>query len=271
MDGSSTSGNLPTVNQPAPSPPPARRHPSVTLPRPRRSVWGLIGAVLFHALVLGAIGYSRWRELLTWEAIQPGGAGDADRAVGGGGGGVRVVAIPAWREPTSAAVPAPTQTPLPTPLPTPVPQLEPVPPAAAVGDSAADSVRAGASPGLGGTGTGGGLGSGTGPGKGSGIGPGTGSGTGGGPGGGSGARPPEPRQLILPPLDYPEGLRGRSIAVTFWVNTDGRVERVALEPEIEDRGFQRRFVSVMRSYRFRPARSTEGSPIPGTTTITITF
>jgi TonB family protein len=66
-------------------------------------------------------------------------------------------------------------------------------------------------------------------------------------------------------------MRGRTIAVTFWVGTDGRVQRVVLDPGIDDRGFERRFVDVMRNYRFRPARSPDGSPIPGTTTVTVSF
>jgi TonB family protein len=66
-------------------------------------------------------------------------------------------------------------------------------------------------------------------------------------------------------------MRGRTIAVTFWVNTDGTVERVTVEPEIGDRGFERKLIAVMRNYRFRPARSAEGTPIPGTTTISVTF
>jgi TonB family protein len=77
--------------------------------------------------------------------------------------------------------------------------------------------------------------------------------------------------VILPPLDYPKTMRGHTIAVTFWVGTDGRVERVELAPEIEDRGFAKKFAEVMRNYRFRPARSPEGVVIPGTTTVSVTF
>jgi TonB family protein len=66
-------------------------------------------------------------------------------------------------------------------------------------------------------------------------------------------------------------MRGRTIAVTFWVATDGRVERVALEPEIEDKGFAKKLAEVMRNYRFRPARAPDGQIIPGTTTVSVTF
>jgi TonB family protein len=83
--------------------------------------------------------------------------------------------------------------------------------------------------------------------------------------------PPEPRQLILPPLDYPKAMRGRSVAVTFWVNVDGRVDRTELDRPLDDRGFQKKFVEVMRNYRFRPARGPDGLPVPGVTTVTVTF
>jgi len=83
--------------------------------------------------------------------------------------------------------------------------------------------------------------------------------------------PPFPRQLILPPTDYPRNLRGLTVAVTFWVAADGRVERVALEPKPDDRGFAKRLIEVMMHYRFRPARSADGLPIPGTTTVSVSF
>lgn len=66
-------------------------------------------------------------------------------------------------------------------------------------------------------------------------------------------------------------MRGQTIAVTFWVGTDGRVERVAMEPEIQDGGFAKKFAEVMRNYRFRPARGPDGTVIPGTTTVSVTF
>lgn len=272
MDGAGPRDDLPSVRNPDGGLPATRRVPSLVLPRPRRSGWSLLLAILLHGALLGGLLFSRWQELLTWEEIVPGSTSDRREGGGGGGGGIQVVTLPAWRAPVPQVTPALPAAPVPPPEAEATPEPEPTPPVAATDSVEADSAQAGRTPGLGGTGTGGGLGSGTGTGRGSGSGPGSGTGSGGGTAGaGSGAMPPEPRQLILPPLDYPEGLRGRSIAVTFWVNTDGRVERVALEPEIEDRGFQRKFVSVMRSYRFRPARSAEGSPIPGKTTITITF
>jgi TonB family protein len=66
-------------------------------------------------------------------------------------------------------------------------------------------------------------------------------------------------------------MRGRTVAVTFWVNVEGRVEQVSLDQPLDDRGFQKKFVEVMRNYRFRPARGPDGHVVPGVTTVTVTF
>ncbi|MBS1241264.1 MAG: hypothetical protein H6R40_691 [Gemmatimonadetes bacterium] len=275
MDGPPGPDDLLMVkNDPITEPAPARRPLSLTLPRPRRSAWSLVASLLLHLALVGALVLARWRGLLSWQEIPPPGSEEAGRARGGGGGGggIIMVALPAYQAPQPAT---PVPPPAPVPPPEPVlaqPQPQPAPPPQAVPTTSQDSTAVAASAGLGGPGSGGGSGTGVGTGRGAGTGPGSGGGTGGGEGAGSGkARPPEPRQLILPPLDYPEGMRGRTVAVTFWVNTDGAVERVAVAPEIGDRGFERKLIAVMRNYRFRPARSAEGMPIPATITISVTF
>lgn len=248
-----------------------RRHPPrLTLPRPKRSPVALAAAVLLHLGLLGLLVWARQRDLLTWvPALAPGASAEAGGG-GGGGGRVREVALPPLRT-TTPAVPAAVELTIAPQVVEPVPPMqEPLAPAVLV-PPVRDTTRVNVA-GEGGAGTGAGSGGGTGGGRGTGTGTGTGPGSGPGSGGDGGrALPPEPRQLILPPLDYPRQMRGRTIAVTFWVNISGRVERVALEPEIEDRGFGRRFEDVMRNYRFRPARSPEGTPIPGTTTVSVTF
>lgn len=77
--------------------------------------------------------------------------------------------------------------------------------------------------------------------------------------------------MILPPLEFPKVMRGRTVSVTFWVQDDGRVERIEVTPEIPDRKFSEKFEEVMRNYRFRPGRSAKGAVIAGTTTIRVTF
>jgi TonB family protein len=208
---------------------------------------------------------AHWRGLLSWADVGAAGALAAGNGGGGGGGRIQIVALPALPPPLPPAVPVRVPEAVPPPA-----EPEPIPSTIIQPDTVAIS------PGLAGSGVGGGSGAGSGPGAGSGIGPGSGSGTGGGSGSGTGGAggagtAPQPRQLILPPLDYPRSLRGQTVAVTFWVNTAGRVERVAVEPDIEDGGFRRKFLEAMRNYRFRPARGPDGSPVPATTTISVTF
>jgi len=255
----------------APTPRP-RPVPGVLLPGVRRSPWSGLISVLLHVAVVVAILVSQWQELMTWEEIRgPGDAGSPGQG-GGGGGGLQLIALPALRSaPPPPAQPVPLPPPPVEPVPVPEPTVTAPEPEAPVALAPVDSIPP--SGGQGGPGVGGGRGSGTGLGDGAGTGRGSGDGSGGGSGGGGGgsATPPMPRQVILPPLDYPGSMRGKRFAVTFWVGTDGRVVKVAVEPEIPDGGFARRFEDVMRNYRFRPGRSAEGKAIPGTTTVNVSF
>ncbi len=196
-----------------------------------------------------------------------------DQAGGGGGAGRQITMIPLALAPATAPVARPTPAVVTLPvLPPPVVVPEEIPPSVTA-PPPADTI---AKPAAGGptTGSGGGTGGGSGTGAGPGTGPGTGSGSG---GTGSGdtvrtaGRPPEPRQLILPPFDYPKTMRGQTIQVTFFVLADGRVDHVVFAEDIPDRGYAKKLEVVMRAYRFRPARSPQGLPIPGHTTVSISF
>jgi outer membrane biosynthesis protein TonB len=169
--------------------------------------------------------------------------------------------------------PKPTPTPT-VPPPTPVaavseptpPPVDTQPPAPAADSSGAVATGApGAGPGAGG-GAGGGVGQGVGPGIGPGVGPGAGGG-----GAGGVIRPPELRDLAFPFDTPPKELRGASLAVTFWVRVDGRVERYVVNPEIGDRDYARKFDEVIRAFRFTPARAPDGTQVAGTTTVTFTL
>jgi len=234
--------------------------------RRRESRSALAVAVLLHVVVIGLV---LWRGPELWmltpsigtPTLAPGGGG------GGGGGGSRpnVVYIlpPAAKAPVPAPVP-PVKPPPPVPPP-------PVPPARAENASAvapADSVVGTA--GVAGPGDGPGAGGGTGGGTGGGQGPGTGTGSGPGTGGGEGGtiQPPKWRAIALPFGETPKSLRGRYIDVTFWVALDGRVERIGIEPPIEDAKYREYFSDVMmRTSRFWPARAPSGEAVPGTVTI----
>ena len=121
-----------------------------------------------------------------------------------------------------------------------------------------------------GTGTGGSRGAGTAAGAGVGAGPGAGTGAGVGGEGGT-MRPPEPRDMSFPFDAPPKELRGISLNVTFWVRSDGRVERHQVEPQIRDRKYARKFDEIMREFRFTPARAPNGSRVAGTITISVTL
>lgn len=182
---------------------------------------------------------------------------------------VEMVAIAAPPPPPPQETP-PTPVPVVVPEVIPPPVVEPDPVLAPIQSVPVPQVAvSAAAKGDGGTGTGGGIGTGTGTGVGAGTGEGSGDGV--GPGGGGSGRPPEPRQMILPPLEFPKVMRGKTVSVTFWVADDGRVDRIEVTPEIPDKKFREKFEEVMRNYRFRPARTAEGTLITGTTTIRVTF
>jgi len=212
---------------------------------------------------------------LWWEPEPLEGSG-LDQGGGGGGPGREVTMIPLSPAPAAAVVvrPAPLVVPQPIP-PAPVVTPDVIPPPTVVpppADTVPPAATSGAVPTGAGGGTGGGSGGGAGPGTGPGTGPGSGgTGTGGGDTARVSGRPPEPRQLILPPFDYPKTMRGQTIQVTFFVLADGRVDHVVFGEDIPDRGYAKKLEDRMLAYRFRPARSPQGLPIPGHTTLSISF
>lgn len=119
-----------------------------------------------------------------------------------------------------------------------------------------------------GSGTGSGTGSGVGSGTGSGVGAGAGTGTGGGAGDGP-VRAPVWRAGALPFEPPPKEVRGRTVAVTFWVRADGRVERIEVAPPLPPGDYARRFEETLLGYRFQPARTAAGEAVAATTTLDI--
>ena len=221
--------------------------------------------MLLHLLVIGGV---LWRGAELWQPTPAVGLPTTARGGGGGGGGggtrrtLVYILPPAAKSPVP--VPVPPVTPPPPVPPAPVPPPRAANPTTPTADSAV--VTAGvAGPGEG-PGAGGGTGGGTGGGQGTGTGTGAGVGTGGGEGGIT--RPPVWSAGALPFGETPKALRGRYIDVTFWVAIDGRVERIGIEPPIEDAKYRDYFSEVMmRTWRFRPARAASGEAVPGTVTI----
>ena len=241
---------------------------------PLRAGGALAVTLLLHFLIVWFLlsGIPR-----RWDRLATAGPITRSKQSGGGAGGrehgVAYISLPAAPRPAPPHVPErrppvvartapPVVAPRVLPPPAPAETASAPSPAPVVAEAGTDSAASGAE--------------GPGPGTGGGEGGGTGGGVGGGTGtttGGEGGRAsaPEPRQLVLPPADYPKDMRGRQVEVTFYVTSEGRVDRIAVAPEIRDGGFARKFAEAMRNYRFRPARSPAGAPVPGTTTVTVFF
>lgn|SRR5574337_627585 len=246
---------------------PSRRPLRLAMPRPRESAWGFVASLAVHgAIVLlilfGVIGRPA--------ATRFSGFGRGLFGGGGGGGGHPVAYIDVL-PPPAASVPAPAPVPVPPVARTQAVTAPPVPEAVVQqDDSAPPAALAIARPDTGsGAGSGGGRGAvpggggGTGGGTGGGAGPGSGSGAGAGPGGGQGGRIQPPDLTgFAPPLDRPpRDLRGKVLKVTFSIRADGRVERYQTDPPIQDGGYRQRWDELSRTFRFRPARAPDGTPI----------
>ena len=247
-----------------------RVHASLPGTEPRSRLATAISFVIHLLIILLAL-------RLTASAVLPEHSpiGDAIQMVLGGGGGgggqggqaFARASVPPPVVPATPAVVPPPPPPVPTVIPPPPSVAEPQP-AAATAPVAASTVAAAGT----GTGTGGGSGSGTGTGTGSGEGPGTGSGKGGGNGGGNGGFPPDPKQLILPPIEgIPKELRGKEIGVTFYVTVTGVVSDIKVVPAIANKSFAKKFDEIMRGYTFKPAKDAAGNKVPGTFFYAITL
>jgi TonB family protein len=64
-------------------------------------------------------------------------------------------------------------------------------------------------------------------------------------------------------------MRGRTVRVHFWVNAQGKVTRVQVDPEIKDAAYRQQFLAMMREYTFNPARRVDGTPVEGELTMPI--
>lgn len=93
------------------------------------------------------------------------------------------------------------------------------------------------------------------------IGAGVGDGTGAGDGGtaASGLRhvsPPRPRNMIMPPVERPDEVRGKEVGVWVFVAADGQVvaDSTRLEASTGDRAFDRRLRDYAAAWLFEPAK-----------------
>ena len=250
---------------------PARRHLNLRIPRSRERFGSgvALAAAVHGGLVLAMIVAAATSDELL-RAI--GGAGPRGGGGGGGGSVVRYVDLPplefAGAAVAEAVRPPAAQIELPRPDVTELASAAPPVELRQITGPLVAGLRVGSGPGSGGgpgagTGTGGGVGSGQGTGVGTGEGPGTG-------GEGGSVLPPEPKFIIVP-ADRPKSVRGHEYAVHFWVDARGRVTKVEVDPQIEDREYRRRFMDQMYQFQFTPARTLDGRPIEGHIVIPITL
>lgn len=265
-----------------------RSLPALGLPRGREDRRAsALASLLVHVLIVML--------LITPFAVhhaiveQPQGAGGPGPAGGGGGGHggnggapmterLQFMQVAPQAAPV-APVPPPTVQVPPTPVPPPEPvkvEPQPKPPVeptvAVVAPATAPQVAP--LPGIGG-GTGhdgtNGSGPGTGGGVGTGVGTGRGAGVGSGTGGGSQPNyPPEPIEFFLPPLPQPNNVRGFHLVAEFDVDETGRVRNFDFTPT-RNGDYNRHLQEVLRSMRFRPGHTPDGTPIRMKTQITYDF
>lgn len=239
------------------------RFPDLGMPRADKPPFGggIVGSAVLHVLLIVLIIWSGGRSQEFFRAA----GGPGPEGGGGGGGGSRVTymelpplvtASPPAREQPSRQ--RSVEVPIPRPELKDIPkeklQVRITPPTGPV----VAAVRPGR-----GAGSGGGEGAGTGSGGGVGTGRGTGIGSGRGPGtGGEGGVgfPPQSRQMLLPP-DAPASIKGHEFRVRFWIDEQGRVTRIEVEPRIEDAGYRKKFRERMLQFRFYPARTGDGTPM----------
>ena len=261
--------------------PRARHYPTAQLPRSdRRYGAGVVVAFVFHAFLIALL-------LVNWTARYELAMGEGPGPAGGGGGGgggrsVQYVQLPprsayatprVHQAPAVAAPKVEIQLPQPKVEPTPepvIPQstLEPVTRAIPEIDPNSTSTTLALGPGSGtglgpgaGSGRGGGVGSGSGTGVGSGVGPGTG-------GEGGAVYAPEPRAIIYPFEEPPPSVRGKQFQIRFSVDLRGKVTKVEITPEIDDKRFRAKLIERVSSWTFYPARTAEGRPVNGQLVIT---
>ena len=186
------------------------------------------------------------------------GGGGEPGPLGGGGGGssaavsyVQLPPAPATEQVAAPTPPAVSEVSLPVPQPVELdvlPAESPVAVAPEASPAPTTGVAGSGGPGAG-PGTGGGSGAGTGPGAGNDSGPGRG-------GDADYISPPYARTVLLPA----DCARGR-FTVRFWVEDDGRVARVAVDPSPKNAGCRREMLDKMMGYQFLPARTRDGRAV----------
>ena len=241
-----------------------KRVPSFFIPHPDRPSGGWLAlAVAIHALlIIGIVMAGRAA------ALAAGGGGGGR----GGGGVIHYIELPPALSAATGVLPEDPRTEqLAAELALTKPELEvPVPKALEVDlplkprtivsiETSAEEAGTGSDLGLG-SGSGGGSGTGKGTGVGSNLGPGVGE--------HRYVLAPEPRSVLYPFEEAPRSIRGRQFTVRFWVDARGRVNKVEVQPPIEDASFLKKLLQRMYGWIFYPARMADGTAVEGELVIT---
>ena len=75
----------------------------------------------------------------------------------------------------------------------------------------------------------------------------------------------------MPPERAPKSVRGRTYRATFWVDAEGRVERVEVSPPIADAEYREALYERLLDFAFYPARTRAGLAVPGVVPILFTI
>jgi periplasmic protein TonB len=259
------------ISRAAPQAPRTKYRPPLGLPLRRDGRWGDIVSLVVHALIVLLVLAPLFEHDVKLVAMM--GAGGAG-PVGGGGGGHRGTGGQDLGERLRFFSTAPAPQPASPPLASPQPAKPVIPPPPAPPEPQLPVVAAVDVPALPTTapvvGTGGGTGNdgtgGTGPGTGGGVGTGIGTGKGSGAGPGSGGEggkiyPATSDYAIMPLMDKPASVRGKKLKLSFSIDERGKVLRVEFE-STGDRSYDKQLRAKLLEYRFRPAHTLDGTPVP---------
>jgi periplasmic protein TonB len=250
----------------------SRYRPPIGVPEGRefRHV-GAAASLAVHALLLFLVIAPPVLSRTRVEPVEQGAGGPGPAGGGGGGRGGTGGGLIEERVQYVSVAPQSIGTEV---VPEPEPEVEPVvepevippvqPPVAPAPSEATRVADASPVPGTGGgsgndgstgagPGSGGGVGSGIGTGRGSGVGPGTGGGV-------QANYPPSPTEMFLPPMPWPDRIRGFHLVAEFDVDATGRVLGFTFT-ETRDGGYNRKLRDVLSSIRFRPGSRPDGTPI----------
>lgn len=247
-----------------------RYRPPIGIPvREEGARMGVVSSILFHGLILLLIIVPFFAPEIA--EVVSGGAGGPGPAGGGGGSGgsaARPAQPVTERLRYIRVIPTPVVTPAEIPpvpeVPKPVEEKPPEPEIEIKTEVPKEQIDLALGSGVGGPGKDGtgGAGPGSGGGVGSGVGTGRGTGTGPGTGGGPGTiYPPQPIQVVIPPLPAPERIKPYKIVALFDVDERGNIIGSPRFNPSKDRDYNRRVLAVLKSYKFRPATTWEGTPV----------